>query len=264
MRRTQSRLTQTGARGNRSRAFHRRATFEALEDRRLLSATVSFTTASETVEQSAGAFSIPVTFSGTAHRPPHRQALCQHVRRPCRFGLRLGRQPLCCQRGQHGGEVTPTGNVSTFASGFDVSYGLAFDSAGNLYVANDGNGTVSKVPPAAGHQHPSPPGSTIPSGLAFDSAGNLYVANSTADTVSKVPAGRDAHHLRHRVRRYPYGLAFDSAGNLYVANEGNSTVSEVPKAGGPPILFASGFDGPSAWPSTQLVIFTSPTTTITP
>ena len=44
-------------------------------------------------------------------------------------------------------KVTPAGVVSTFASGFDDPYGLAFDAAGNLYVANYAN-TVSKVTPA--------------------------------------------------------------------------------------------------------------------
>ena len=38
--------------------------------------------------------------------------------------------------------------VSTFASGFNQPDGLAFDSAGNLYVANVGNNTVSEVTPA--------------------------------------------------------------------------------------------------------------------
>src|SRR5271170_7511047 len=62
--RSRRRRTQTGARRNRSRAFHRSASFEALEGRFLL-ATVSFSTGSETVNASAGTFSIPVTLSGS-------------------------------------------------------------------------------------------------------------------------------------------------------------------------------------------------------
>jgi hypothetical protein len=42
-------------------------------------------------------------------------------------------------------EVTPAAVVSIFASGFNVPESLAFDAAGNLYVVNDGNNTVSKV-----------------------------------------------------------------------------------------------------------------------
>ena len=42
--------------------------------------------------------------------------------------------------------MTPAGAVSTFvSSGLDDPDGLAFDAAGNLYVANYGNSTISKV-----------------------------------------------------------------------------------------------------------------------
>ena len=91
------RLTQTGARRNRSRAFRRSASFEALEDRFLLSS-VSFSTGSETVNESAGTFSIPVTLSGPPAAPPP-------------------------------SPPSPPGSRRH-------SDGLAFDSAGNLYVAD--------------------------------------------------------------------------------------------------------------------------------
>ena len=62
-------------------------------------------------------------------------------------------------------KVTPAGVVSTFASGFNGPAGLAFDSAGNLYVAND-DGTVSEVTPA-GVVSTFASGFNDPAGLAF-------------------------------------------------------------------------------------------------
>ena len=138
-------------------------------------------------------------------------------------------------------EVTPAGVVSTFASGFDDPVGLAFDAAGNLYVANAGNGTVSKVTPA-GVVSTFASGFNDPVGLAFDAAGNLYVANAGNNTVSEVtPAGVVSTFASGFDG--PVGLAFDSAGNLYVANAGDNTVSEVTPAG-VVSTFASGFNDP--------------------
>ena len=74
--------------------------------------------------------------------------------------------------------MTPAGAVSTFvSSGLDDPYGLAFDAAGNLYVANYGNNTISKVTPAGAVSTFVSSGLDDPDGLAFDAAGNLYVAN---------------------------------------------------------------------------------------
>ena len=61
--------------------------------------------------------------------------------------------------------MTPGGTVSTVASGFNGPGGLAFDSAGNLYVANEGNGTVSEVTHSGGVSTLAS-GSTLPSRLA--------------------------------------------------------------------------------------------------
>ena len=74
---------------------------------------------------------------------------------------------------------------------------MAFDSAGNLWVSNSGNNTVSEVSPA-GASITSIPGFDDPRGLAFDAAGNLYVANADNNTVSEVPAVGGRPRLRHR------------------------------------------------------------------
>ena len=145
-------------------------------------------------------------------------------------------------------KVTPAGAVSVFASGFDDAVALAFDSFGNLYVADTQAGTVSKVTPAGAVTNFAS-GFTVPGGLAFDAAGNLYVANAGSSpagggighTVSEVtPAGTVTTFASGLVE--PFGLAFDAVGNLYVAN-GDGVVSQVTPAGAIS-TFASGFQGP--------------------
>jgi hypothetical protein len=133
--------------------------------------------------------------------------------------------------------------VSTFASGFIYPNGLAFDTAGNLYVVNNLDFTVSMVTPggavstfASGIYHPA--------GLAFDTdtSGNLYVASRSSSTVSKITPGGVTSTFASGFSN-PYGLAFDTSGNLFVANYTANTVSEV-TPGGVVSTFASGFSGP--------------------
>ena len=51
------------------------------------------------------------------------------------------------------------GAATLFATGFSNPFGLALDTAGNLYVSNQGNNTVSMVGPGGGAATCSPPGS---------------------------------------------------------------------------------------------------------
>lgn len=133
--------------------------------------------------------------------------------------------------------------VSTFASGLTTPCWLAFDPAGNLYVA-DYTASVYKITPAGGISAFAS-GFTSSSGLAFDAAGNLYVADRGPgrNTVSKVtPSG--VVSLFASGFSNPAGLAFDPAGNLYVANFGSGTVSQV-TSGGVVSTFASGVSNPT-------------------
>jgi hypothetical protein len=171
-------------------------------------------------------------------------------------------------------KITPAGVVSTLAglpgsSGsadgtgsaarFYDPLGLAVDSAGNVYVADQVNDTVRKITPGgvvstwaglAGN-----PGSSDgvgnaarfanPGGVAVDSAGNVYVADSANHTIRKIYPSRAVSTLggvpgssgsadgAGNVARfnYPQGIAVLPQGNVYVAD----TVNNIVRLGAAPL-----------------------------
>ena len=142
------------------------------------------------------------------------------------------------------GSGSPT--VSTFVgSGLDGPGGMAFDAAGNLYVANAGNNTISEVKPTGAVSTFVSSGLDEPVGLAFDAAGNLYVANEINSTISEVaPTGAVSTFVNSGLDG-PVGLAIDAAGNLYVANAGNLTISKVTPTGAVSLFVGSGLCEPT-------------------
>jgi hypothetical protein len=98
------------------------------------------------------------------------------------------------------------------------SSGLAFDGAGNLYSANPGAGTISKISPS-GNVSTFALGLNNPTALAFDPSGNLYVANTGDNTIGKIDSSGNASVF---ASGFTFGgppeLASDNAGNIY-ANE---------------------------------------------
>src|SRR5438874_2575716 len=116
-------------------------------------------------------------------------------------------------------EFTPAGVRSTFVSG--TSGALAFDAAGNLFVAAD---AIYKLTPTGVRTTFAVAGLGAYS-LAFDSAGNLFVGaggdgvNSTAKIYKFTPGGVRTTFASGLV--HPGGLDFDSAGNLFAADYGD-------------------------------------------
>jgi uncharacterized protein (TIGR03437 family) len=143
-------------------------------------------------------------------------------------------------------------------------WGLTFDAAGNLYVADNGNGRVRKVTAAGAiSTFASIPS---PTGMTFDSAGNLYVA-SNSNRVLKVDlqgnittiAGTgvkgysgDGGPATNALLTNPWSVAFDSLGNLYVAEPEIHRVRKITPQGiistfaGIGAFGSSGNGGPAA------------------
>jgi sugar lactone lactonase YvrE len=127
--------------------------------------------------------------------------------------------------------------VSTFIStGLNSPVGLAFDTYGNLFVANNGGTGISKFS-SAGAVVTAPFGGSAATsnitGLAFDSNGNLYSADTFAGSarISKFTITAGVYQsvslpYISASLSSPFGLAFDTNGNLYVANSGSGNISE--------------------------------------
>ncbi len=131
---------------------------------------------------------------------------------------------------------------------------LAFDSSGNLYIANDGNSTITVIPKTTGTVFGQSNNLTIklssglldgPFGMAFDLSGNLYIANANNNTITVIPKttgtifGQPVTantpvklNIPTGLLNGPYDLAFDQVGNLYVGSESNNTITVIPKTTG--------------------------------
>ena len=152
-------------------------------------------------------------------------------------------------------KFTPDGERIVFGSVPSQGWGLAFDSAGNLYAADGGAQTIYKFAPNGARTVFVGPSAFAegesPVGLAFDNSGNLFVSIETftdpgADSVVYFsPIGVKSIFATGLTT--PRGLAFDSSGNLFVAEANAIPDGDIlwfPPGGGLPTVFASGFGRP--------------------
>src|SRR5205823_5499009 len=137
---------------------------------------------------------------------------------------------------------TPDGTKSTFASGLNGPIALAFDSSGNLFVADEFSDTIFKFTPN-GTKSTFASGLNGPVGLAFDSSGNLFQADYSSGTIFKFTPGGAKNTFTSGLNN-PTGLTFDSSGNLFEADGGSGTIFLFTPAGGKS-TFASGLSAPS-------------------
>ena len=121
--------------------------------------------------------------------------------------------------------------------------GLAFDRAGNLYVADEDKHAVLKYTPD-GTKSIFAPRLNHPLGLSFDGEGNLFVSDGAAtDAESSIlkftPDGRRS---TFSTGISSVGMAFDRSGNLFVS-QGDSIFKFTPE--GARSTFATGLRDPS-------------------
>jgi DNA-binding beta-propeller fold protein YncE len=137
-------------------------------------------------------------------------------------------------------KITPDGVSSVFVAGFGSESALAFDSAGDLYTRFGLSNAIVKVRPNGGASVFASLGLINPEGLAFDIAGNLYVSH--AGRIHKITPSGFSSLFTSIGLNDPQGLAFDIAGNLYVANSGDDTIQKFTPDGARSV-FADSSDG---------------------
>ena len=141
-------------------------------------------------------------------------------------------------------EVVSSGAPSLAPPTYNQPSDVAFDSAGNMYVADTGNRRVIRIAAVGGAQTLYGSGYIFPYGIAFDSADNLYVADLN-NQIRRVAAGNGAVTLIGSGFSSPEGVAVDAAGNVYVADGGNGSVKRINAVGGAVTTLATGINVPS-------------------
>lgn len=120
-------------------------------------------------------------------------------------------------------KITPGGVATTFAN--VGTYGLASDSAGNIYAA-PGGVSLMKITPEGVQSTFATSNLSTPRGMSFGPGGNLFVANFGSNSIGKfTPGGAGSTYLTGTTSG-PNDVGFDALGNLYVAGNGNPRVME--------------------------------------
>ncbi|HTR42285.1 MAG TPA: PEP-CTERM sorting domain-containing protein [Pseudomonadales bacterium] len=149
-------------------------------------------------------------------------------------------------------EITPGGSQSVFASGLNYPGGIAFNSMGDLFVAN----TAQNAIPAQGsitEIAPNGTQSTFVSGIdpqvvVFNSTGDLFEADYRSGNIYEYTPGGVRSTFASGFTT-PIGLVFDSTGNLFVGSgygNGNGIITKI-TPGGMQSTFASGLNFPGGF-----------------
>jgi sugar lactone lactonase YvrE len=148
-------------------------------------------------------------------------------------------------------------NGSGATAKFDSPYGVAVDTSGNAYVADESNHQIRKITPegmvstlagtgTAGFEDGTGISAKFnyPSGVALDTNGNLYVADASNNRIRKITQAGVVSTLAGMGSSgavngagvtatfgNPSGVALDNNGNVYVADYNNHLIRMISPAG---------------------------------
>jgi sugar lactone lactonase YvrE len=153
-------------------------------------------------------------------------------------------------------QSAPPNNVQATAASLAAPAQVAYDTAGNLYIADLNDNVIRKVDLAGiittvagtGEQGFSGDGGLAtsaeldsPAGVAVDASGNIYIADTHNHRIRKVSGGTiatvagngtsgfsgDNGSATSAMLSNPTALAVDSSGNLYIADTDNHRIRKL-------------------------------------
>lgn len=126
---------------------------------------------------------------------------------------------------------TPNGSpIGSITDGVSAPAGVAVDSAGALYVTNEGNNTVTVY--AQGSSSPSltiSNGISGPYGIAVDSSGEVFVSNLNTNILTAYKAGATSPFETFDFTAFgqAVGVGVDGSYNVWVACDSSNGVFEI-------------------------------------
>jgi streptogramin lyase len=137
--------------------------------------------------------------------------------------------------------ITYTGG-GTFSSPSSI----AADAGGNIWIANAGSNSVTKLDATgAALFNTAAGGFNSPSAIAIDGSGNAWIANAGNGSVTKLnSAGSSGTAYSGNGLNAPKSIAVDGNGNIWAANSGSNAVSAFTSSG--TALSGSPFSGAGA------------------
>lgn len=153
--------------------------------------------------------------------------------------------------------VSQFGNNGNSNGQFSNPVGITMDSAGDLYVVDQGNNRIQKFDSNGNYIMQFGSGLDTPVGVIVDGFGNIYVASYNNDQVHKYgPAGNliflfGISGSGDGEFSGPTHLALDNAGNVYVLDKFNNRVQKFDPSGNYISQFGSAGSGNGQlnWPS---------------
>lgn len=120
---------------------------------------------------------------------------------------------------------------------------LAVDNSGNIYTANQGISSVSKMTQQGQVTKlwAILDSSAIPNAITVDNIGNIYTANKGNNTISKISTQGlvTKSWAILDTNATPFAIAIDNSGNLFTANIENKSISKISSQGIVTKVFAS-------------------------